>query len=1022
MNALTLLVDAANAESSASEPQGRGMNNKTLSNTIATNQQTEDGGAVRKGILGAAGTENGKNHSALMAAVTSTSMVAAMAAAREQAMLQQLQQQQQEQRDQFAKERFRAAANAQRMLQRELEHREMEQKQQQQQHQHHAATAAAALQQATLLRLMSGGGGIVRTSSPQLHGTALSSAASAMSGIANHGHPRQDAEYLQQLRLEALVQQRRQDTFAKLALAQELAGGAAPSATPAAASSSQSNGNGNTAGNGVATASSLMTEASKQTAAAKYQRQDAALQKAILMARADEELRNRHQQQHHHHQQQQQQERRMLQEQQKEREQQQQEDEQRLRQAVLLKLAASSTAATSNANANTAAVLNALRNVAAAAAATHAEAPTSAAGRNQRGVEESVMLKFLEEREKQRLLQLAHSQQSFAPRAVPSSVLSSSPPPAPLSSSSSSLALQQQLQQQIIAQHQQQGNKNVSGSERTDLIGSVFAKVAAAAAANRDPSILREVSGSSSSSAPAPSSDPPTATRSMVFSAIAAAEEQEKQQKQILHLTQQQQEQQGQRQRHVMDTLSHHQQQLQQHAGLARQQAAVVAHSQRDPVANGNVMEPQQPKSKQLPQSQPSVEQDASFHDSQSMILPCRARGMPMDHNIKTAYFVIPENIKHGTELLCSYFACRNAGIKFRYCVHCKLPVAKRNFAKRHRHSGSKIIAESDDLVPKETASSNNSNGMQTDSGGDDDHTMSSEQGSHQQNQKPEQEEEKGNEEHITKDQKPAETVSMLGVSLSSEKIGSPPTTIVTSCNKISGTGDESGSNYNCCQVESLTAAPLVKSNDSLKDILVCSTPSSNKHGEKEDQKEQEPSEPSLSESIPTQLTITTTERQKAWGDLLSKRPRSEQHNSNAMLQWIQEVLRVSDLENTIEGNDDPEANKSAFEKDSIINKQEKSTVNPKSLTTESCRKRLLPPKKSKMKLLLSRKEDEEMNASETNGTNIRHHGTRGPGDNEDSEDVMGKTATYEDDFPDDASTSSEDSVDLRVRKKGRSK
>lgn len=54
----------------------------------------------------------------------------------------------------------------------------------------------------------------------------------------------------------------------------------------------------------------------------------------------------------------------------------------------------------------------------------------------------------------------------------------------------------------------------------------------------------------------------------------------------------------------------------------------------------------------------------------------------------QTAYFVVPEGVKHGTELVCSYFACRNAGIKFRYCVYCKLPVAKRNFAKRHRHVG----------------------------------------------------------------------------------------------------------------------------------------------------------------------------------------------------------------------------------------------------------------------------------------------------------------------------------------------
>jgi hypothetical protein len=62
-----------------------------------------------------------------------------------------------------------------------------------------------------------------------------------------------------------------------------------------------------------------------------------------------------------------------------------------------------------------------------------------------------------------------------------------------------------------------------------------------------------------------------------------------------------------------------------------------------------------------------------------------------MDHNFKTAYFVIPENVKHGEELICSYFACRNAGIKFRYCSHCKVPVAKRNFRKRHKHGGEDV-------------------------------------------------------------------------------------------------------------------------------------------------------------------------------------------------------------------------------------------------------------------------------------------------------------------------------------------
>jgi hypothetical protein len=66
--------------------------------------------------------------------------------------------------------------------------------------------------------------------------------------------------------------------------------------------------------------------------------------------------------------------------------------------------------------------------------------------------------------------------------------------------------------------------------------------------------------------------------------------------------------------------------------------------------------------------------------------VPCRARGMPMAHNFKTAHFVIPPNIQHGDELVCSFPACRSAGAKFRYCLHCKVPVAKRNFRNRHKH------------------------------------------------------------------------------------------------------------------------------------------------------------------------------------------------------------------------------------------------------------------------------------------------------------------------------------------------
>lgn len=59
--------------------------------------------------------------------------------------------------------------------------------------------------------------------------------------------------------------------------------------------------------------------------------------------------------------------------------------------------------------------------------------------------------------------------------------------------------------------------------------------------------------------------------------------------------------------------------------------------------------------------------------------------------------------MKHGEELICSYFACRNAGIKFRYCSHCKVPVAKRNFRKRHKHGGEIIGDKGDDSGDDET-------------------------------------------------------------------------------------------------------------------------------------------------------------------------------------------------------------------------------------------------------------------------------------------------------------------------------
>jgi hypothetical protein len=71
---------------------------------------------------------------------------------------------------------------------------------------------------------------------------------------------------------------------------------------------------------------------------------------------------------------------------------------------------------------------------------------------------------------------------------------------------------------------------------------------------------------------------------------------------------------------------------------------------------------------------------------------------MPMDHNPLTAYFVINKGIQHGEDVVCSHPACRNAGVKFRYCSFCKAPVAKRNFRRRHNHGGDNSTSGSDDL------------------------------------------------------------------------------------------------------------------------------------------------------------------------------------------------------------------------------------------------------------------------------------------------------------------------------------
>jgi len=85
-------------------------------------------------------------------------------------------------------------------------------------------------------------------------------------------------------------------------------------------------------------------------------------------------------------------------------------------------------------------------------------------------------------------------------------------------------------------------------------------------------------------------------------------------------------------------------------------------------------------------ESHKPVENNNTNKAKEDRTMPCRARGMPKDHNAQTACFHIPADIAHGEGLHCSHPGCRAKGIRFRFCSVCSVPVAKRNFSTRHHH------------------------------------------------------------------------------------------------------------------------------------------------------------------------------------------------------------------------------------------------------------------------------------------------------------------------------------------------
>lgn len=183
---------------------------------------------------------------------------------------------------------------------------------------------------------------------------------------------------------------------------------------------------------------------------------------------------------------------------------------------------------------------------------------------------------------------------------------------------------------------------------------------------------------------------------------------------------------------------------------------------------------------------------------------------------------------------MCSYFACRNAGIKFRYCVYCKLPVAKRNFAKRHRHWGK--IAPGD--LPRDVLDG---------TGGDDDLSTS---------------------DH--------------GTTTTTERINGD--------HKLDGEGGDDDASDGSAVPRSTTRPTLPTSPCRWNpDELLGELMSRNVA---EVQQERGPPEEPLSVD---DVAKFVDGRKELWEGLLLRRPRS--NSRGAMLAWIQDILRISDME-----------------------------------------------------------------------------------------------------------------------------
>jgi hypothetical protein len=117
-----------------------------------------------------------------------------------------------------------------------------------------------------------------------------------------------------------------------------------------------------------------------------------------------------------------------------------------------------------------------------------------------------------------------------------------------------------------------------------------------------------------------------------------------------------------------------------------------------------------------------AVEGSSSGKKAFQMKIPCSARSMPPEHphgssmidwihyqcvylsfclfRTRTSY-----SPKHGDDLICSFPASHDSGVKFCFYLCCRISVSKRNFRRLHHHrdqiSELKKIASSTKTLPK---------------------------------------------------------------------------------------------------------------------------------------------------------------------------------------------------------------------------------------------------------------------------------------------------------------------------------